>query len=108
MVTKESSWRRGRSREKEEGSQCSRLSSRKFKCYYCDEESHMKRNCLKRKKDLRDEKPSVVGVAEGSHLSDGGDIFLVTAESSGKSDWILDSNCSFHICSIKGHFDTYQ
>ena len=51
----------------------------------------MKKNCPKRKKDLRDEKPSVVGVVEGSHLGDGGDVFLATAESPGKSDWILDS-----------------
>ena len=81
MVTKESSWRRGRSREQEEGSQCSRSNSQKFKCYYCDEEGHMKRNCPKRKKDLRDEKPSVVGVQEGSDLGDGGDLVLATSES---------------------------
>jgi len=41
----------------------------------------MKKDCLKRKKDLRDEKPSVVGVAEGSSLFDGGDVFLTTARS---------------------------
>ena len=57
----------------------------------------MKRNYPKRKNDLRDKKPSVVGVAEGSHLGDGGDVFLVTAESPGKLDRILDSNCSFHM-----------
>ena len=68
----------------------------------------MKWNCPKRKKDLRDEKPSVVGVAGGSHLGDRGDVFLATAESSGKSDWILDSGCSFDICSVREHFDTYQ
>ena len=46
----------------------------------------MKRNCSKRKKNLRDEKPTVAGVAEGSHLGDGGDVFLASAESPGKSD----------------------
>ena len=85
MVTKKSSRRRRQSREKEEGSQCSRSSSQKFKCYYCDEEGHMKRNYPKRKKGWKNEKPSVVGVAEGSHLGDGGDVFLATAESPGKS-----------------------
>jgi len=37
----------------------------------------MKRYCPKRNKDLRGEKPSVVGVVEGSHLGDGGDVFLL-------------------------------
>ena len=46
----------------------------------------MKRNSPKRMKDPRDEKPSVVGVTEGSHLGDGGDVFLATAKSLGKSD----------------------
>jgi len=68
----------------------------------------MKWNCPKRKKDLRDEKPSVVGVAKGSHLGGGGDVFLATAESLGKSYWILDSGCSFQICLVREHFDTYQ
>ena len=68
----------------------------------------MKRNCSKRKKDLRYEKPSVGGVSEASNLGDGGDIFLATAESLEKSDWRLDSSCLFHMCSVREHFDTYQ
>jgi len=36
----------------------------------------MKKDCPKRKKDLRDEKPSIVGVAEGSRLFDASDVFL--------------------------------
>jgi len=46
----------------------------------------MKKDSLKRTQNLRDEKPLVVGVAEGSSLFDGGDIFLVTAKSPGKLD----------------------
>ena len=41
----------------------------------------MKRDCPKRQKDLRAEKPSVVGVVEGSHVGDRGDVFLATTES---------------------------
>ena len=69
---------------------------------------YIKRDYPKRKKDLRDEKPSVVGVAEGSNLFDGGDVFLATSKSPAKSDWVLDSGCSFHMCSVREHFDTYQ
>ena len=68
----------------------------------------MKRNCPKRKKDLRDEKPSIIGVAEGSHLGDGGDVFVATTKSPGKSNWILDSGYSFYMCSVRGQFNTYQ
>ena len=65
----------------------------------------MKRNCPKKKKDLRDEKPSVVGVAEDSHLADGGDVLLATTESLRKEDWILDSDFSFHMSSVRECFD---
>jgi len=41
----------------------------------------MKRDCPKRKKDLRDEKPLVVGVAKGYNLFDGCDVFSAIAES---------------------------
>ena len=68
----------------------------------------MKRNSPKRMKDPRDEKPSVVGVAEGLHLGDGGDVFLATVESPGKSNWILDSDYSFRMSSVKEHFDASQ
>jgi len=45
----------------------------------------MKRDCPKRKKNLRDEKPSV-RIVEGSNIFNGGDIFLVTAERPGMLD----------------------
>ena len=68
----------------------------------------MKRNCLKIKKDLRDEKPSAAGVAEGSNLVNRCDILLATAESPGMPNWIFDSDCSFHMCSVRKHFVTYE
>jgi len=108
MVTRKSSWRQGRSREKEEGSHCSGSHSQNFKCYCCNEEGHMKSNWSKGKGDLRDEKPSIVGLTEGSHQGDGGDVFLATAESPGKFDWILDSDCLFHMSLVREHFDACQ
>ena len=94
-------------KREEEGSQNSRSNVQKFKCYYNDEEGHMNRDCLKRK-DLRDEKPLLVGVTKGSNLFNGGNVFLATSKSPVKSYWILDLGCLFHICSIRVHFDTYQ
>jgi len=68
----------------------------------------MKKNCLKREKDLRDKKPSVVGLAEGSYQGDGSDVFIATAESLSNLDWILDSDCSFYMSLVREHFDTCQ
>jgi len=41
----------------------------------------MKRDCPMRKKDLRDEKPSVMGIAEGSNLFNRTNIFMATTKS---------------------------
>jgi len=57
---------------------------------------------------LEDKKLSALGVAEGLNLFDGDDMFLIAAESSEKSNWILDFGCLFHMCSVKEHFDVYQ
>ena len=51
------------------------------------------------------EKPSILEVTEGSNPIDRGDVFLATTESPGKADWILDSDFSFHISSVRGNFD---
>ena len=108
MVIKEFSRRWRQSGEKEEGYQCSGSSSQMFKCYYCDKEDHMKRNCPKWKKDFRDEKPSAVGVTEGLYPGDGGDIFREPTESPGKSKSILDSDCQFHRSLVREHFGMCQ
>jgi len=91
MVTKGFSQRQGWRKEKEEGSPCSRSSGRKFKCYYCDEEGHMKRDCPKMKKDLRDKKQSVVGVTKDSTYLMGVMYFwqLLKAQESPIGSWIL-------------------
>ena len=47
-------------------------------------------------------------VVEGSNLFNRGDVFLAIIESLERLDWILDSGCSFHMCSVREHFDTYQ
>jgi len=67
----------------------------------------MKKDYPKRRKDLRDEKPSV-GVAEGSSLFDRGGVFLATTEIPEMLDWILYPGCSFYMSLVREHFYTYQ
>jgi len=43
----------------------------------------MKRDYPTWKKDMRHNKPSVVGIAEVSNLFDGGDVFIATTKSLG-------------------------
>lgn len=104
---------RGRSSSRSRGKRWngrgrSKSRDRSFKCYYCDEEGHIQRNCPKYKED-REKRQSheTAGVAE---CNDDSELLLAEAESSGTtgSDWILDSGCSFHVCGDKEKFTTYE
>ncbi|VFQ71852.1 unnamed protein product [Cuscuta campestris] len=108
LVAKGAGRERRRSKERGDASQRFKSSSKSFRCYYCDEEGHFKRDCPKRRKEKKDGKTPVTAVAESSNQASEEDLFLATTKSLGKSDWILDSGCSFHMCSIKEQFDTYQ
>ncbi|VFQ97231.1 unnamed protein product [Cuscuta campestris] len=108
LTTKGAGRERGRSKERGGASQRFKSSSKSFRCYYCDEEGHFKRDCPKRRKEKKDGKTPVTAVAESSNQESEEDLFLATTKSLGKSDWILDSGCSFHMCSVKEKFDTYQ
>ncbi|VFQ82784.1 unnamed protein product [Cuscuta campestris] len=108
LVAKGAGRERGRSKERGGVSQRFKSSSKSFRCYYCDEEGHFKRDCPKRTKEKKDGKTPVTAVAESSSQETEEDLFLATAKSLDKSDWILDSGCSFHTCSVKEKFDTYQ
>ncbi|MBT1617297.1 hypothetical protein, partial [Klebsiella pneumoniae] len=39
--------------------------------------------------------------------SDEGYVFSVS-QNSEKTDWLLDSGCSFHMCSLKEYFSSYK
>lgn len=91
-------------------------------CFECEYKDHWKHNCPVRKekqnKMKNAESSSATNVSTGYDTND--KLLMVTdeksgwevkAHSSGKSStsiWILDSDCSFHVCSNKMEFDTYE
>ncbi|VFQ76117.1 unnamed protein product [Cuscuta campestris] len=91
LVAKGAGRERGRSKERGGASQRFKSSSKSFRCYYCDEEGHFKRDCPKRRKEKKDGKTPVTAVAESSNQESEEDLFLATAKSL-----------------VKEKFDTYQ
>ena len=41
-------------------------------------------------------------------MVDDGDVIMATTSQGSGSDLILDSGCSFHMCTIREHFDNYR
>ncbi|GJX43365.1 retrotransposon protein, putative, ty1-copia subclass [Tanacetum coccineum] len=80
---------RGKSRSKSRGG--------RLKCYICQSEDHLKRNCPKnnRKKSTgyvkKDEQPS----SSGSTYDDSEVMMVMSAQA--LLDWIMDSGCSYHM-----------
>ncbi|GJV02855.1 retrotransposon protein, putative, ty1-copia subclass [Tanacetum coccineum] len=79
----------GKSRSKSRGG--------RLKCYICQSDDHLKRNCLKnnRKKSTsyikKDEQPS----SSGSTYDDSEGMMVMIAQA--LLDWIMDSGCSYHM-----------
>ncbi|VFQ94795.1 unnamed protein product [Cuscuta campestris] len=67
LVAKGAGRERGRSKERGGASQRFKSSSKSFRCYYCDEEGHFKRDCPKRRNEKKDGKTPVTAVAESSN-----------------------------------------
>ncbi|GJU90611.1 retrovirus-related pol polyprotein from transposon TNT 1-94, partial [Tanacetum coccineum] len=82
---------RGKSRSKSRGG--------RLKCYICQSEDHLKRNCLKNnhKKSTgyvkKDEQPSF----SGSTYDDSEVMMVMSAQAHALLDWIIDSGCSYHM-----------
>ncbi|GJW12409.1 hypothetical protein Tco_1578236 [Tanacetum coccineum] len=80
---------RGKSRSKSRGG--------RLKCYICQSEDHLKRNCPKnnRKKSTgyvkKDDQPS----SSGSNYNDSEVMIVMSVQA--LLDWIMDSGCSYHI-----------
>ncbi|GJU56975.1 hypothetical protein Tco_1234741 [Tanacetum coccineum] len=82
---------RGNSRSKSRGE--------RLKCYICQSEDHLKRNCLKnnRKKSSgyvkKDEQPS----SSGSTYDDFEVMMMMSTQAQALLDWIMDSGCLYHM-----------
>ncbi|VFQ83578.1 unnamed protein product [Cuscuta campestris] len=81
LVAKGAGRERGRSKERGGVSQRFKSSSKSFRCYYCDEEGHLKRVCPKRRKEKKDGKTPVTAVAESLNQASEEDLFLATTKS---------------------------
>nr|GFA98238.1 retrovirus-related Pol polyprotein from transposon TNT 1-94 [Tanacetum cinerariifolium] len=84
---------RGKSRSKSRGG--------RLKCYICQSDDHLKRNCPKnnRKKSSgyinKDDQPS-----SSSSIYDGSEVMMVMS-AEGLLDWIMDSGGSYHMTQIR-------
>ncbi|KAG5548448.1 hypothetical protein RHGRI_013957 [Rhododendron griersonianum] len=117
MVASSGSQARGRTIERQNGSKPrGRSSSRsgesrgvdKRKFYFCNEEGHIMKFCPKLKAKIEQEKgKSEAAVVESSTENDG-DLLAVTSEGTAHFDWVMDSGCSFHMCSNKKYFYSYE
>nr|GFC11760.1 zinc finger, CCHC-type [Tanacetum cinerariifolium] len=71
----------------------------RLKCYICQSDDHLKRNCPKnnRKKSScyvkKDEQPS----SSGSTYGDSEVMMVMSAQAHALLDWIIDSGCSYHM-----------
>lgn len=70
----------------------------KYKYFHCHKAGHFKRNCLDKKNKPRDqpkESGKALVASEGDDTAEG---LAITNQDYG-NEWILDSGCSFHMCS---------
>nr|CAD1844275.1 unnamed protein product [Ananas comosus var. bracteatus] len=114
---------RGRSREKGSGNRGTSRSKSKHRnliCGYCKKKGHIKADCFKLKnkeqrKNNGDKNQSQkntnteVEASVAARESDKNDIvFTVTDKTRRQDEWLMDSACSFHICTHREWFSTYM
>ncbi|GFY93939.1 hypothetical protein Acr_09g0003850 [Actinidia rufa] len=80
----------------------SQARDRTVRCFYCDQEGHIKRDCPKYKAQDQssDTAATAVMAVDESEV-------LLAASDNGKSDWVLDSGSAYHLCRDREVFSTY-
>ena len=99
--------RRGKSRDKSKSQSRSR---KDVECYYYHWKGHFRWDCpkLKGKEDAKKtwNKKFFASVVED--ISGANDLLSVVHDASSWDVWILDSRCSYYVCSSRDWFVTYQ
>ncbi|GFS34657.1 phytosylfokine-alpha receptor 2 [Actinidia rufa] len=93
---------RGHHRGTRKGRSRSQARGRTVRCFYCDQEGHIKRDCPKYKAQVQssDIAATVVMAVDESEV-------LLAASDNGKSDCVLDSGSAYHLCRDREVFFTY-
>ncbi|XP_040372400.1 uncharacterized protein LOC112194950 [Rosa chinensis] len=99
------------SKKDKSGNRSTSKSKEKYKkgCFKCGATDHLKRNC-------REGKMKAAAMAGSSNTAnvvikqdkDDGELLVVAASSNAFRNWILDTDCTFHMCAIREWFDTYE
>ncbi|GFZ06118.1 hypothetical protein Acr_18g0002880 [Actinidia rufa] len=95
---------RGHHRGTEKGRWRSQARGCTVRCFYCDQEGHIKRDCPKYKAQVQSsDTAATVVMAVDEDESD----VLLAASDDGKSDWVLDLGSAYHLCRDREVFSTY-
>ncbi|GFZ16077.1 hypothetical protein Acr_25g0004860 [Actinidia rufa] len=73
----------------------SQARGRTVRCFYCDQEGHIKKDCPKYK--AQDQSSVTTATAVMAVDVDESEVLLAAVDN-GKSDWVLDSGSAYHLC----------
>ena len=107
----ESYFARGRSDKREKASSSGRKdkersrsgSGSRLKCWLCNKEGYMRKDCYARRKKYGDDEPG-----EAAVVVDQKDDALSVSDNRHGDEWILDSGCSYHMTTRRDWFDHFQ